>query len=322
MSELSQPDRVVAFLREYPDKKFTAREIAKEIVQRHPEDYVEKRQNPKYFNDVDNSELIRQVSAEIGASKNNLLKKEPYLSLQDKPRPRKYWFDPNKLIVNNREKENLFKDAEEEENKLFTQSILTGQVLTEEDLYPLLINYLKSTIGLYCLRINEKRSKNKLGAGANKWLHPDIVAMETKDTGWHESIRECVKHGAGGRVRLLSFEVKKKLSMGNVREYFFQAVSNSTWANEGYLVTAEIADSNVEYELRMLSSLHGIGIILLDTENPSESEIFLPAKPRLEVDWESVNRIVSENQDFNDYMDKVSIYYQTGKINNLGWNKI
>ncbi|WP_212718951.1 MULTISPECIES: hypothetical protein [unclassified Synechocystis] len=72
----------------------------------------------------------------------------------------------------------------------------------------------------------------------------------------------------------------------------------------------------------MLSSLHGIGVILLDPENPSESEIFLPAKPRLEVDWESVNRIVSENQDFNEYIDKVSIYYQTGKINNLGWNKI
>ncbi|WP_223342445.1 hypothetical protein [Synechocystis sp. PCC 7339] len=46
--------------------------------------------------------------------------------------------------------------------------------------------------------------------------------METKDTDWHESIRECVKHGAGRRVRLWSFEVKKKLNMGNVREYFFR----------------------------------------------------------------------------------------------------
>jgi hypothetical protein len=122
-------------------------------------------------------------------------------------------------------------------------------------------------------------------------------------------------------VRLWSFEVKKELNSSNIRSSFFQAVSNSSWANEGYLVTTSITD-NIEQELRMLSPLHGIGVIILDTENPSESEIFLPAKSRAEIDWQSVNRIVVENDDFKDYIELVSTYYQTGRIRSRDWNKI
>lgn len=131
----------------------------------------------------------------------------------------------------------------------------------------------------------------------------------------------CVQEGEGRRVRLWSFEVKKELNSSNIRSSFFQAVSNSSWANEGYLVTTSITD-NIEQELRMLSALHGIGVIILDTENPSESEIFLPAKSRAEIDWQSVNRIVVENDDFKDYIELVSTYYQTGRIRSRDWNKI
>ena len=72
----------------------------------------------------------------------------------------------------------------------------------------------------------------------------------------------------------------------------------------------------------MLSALHGIGVILLNTENLSESEFLLPAKSRPEIDWQSVNRIVVENDDFKDYIELVSTYYQTGRIRNRDWNKI
>jgi hypothetical protein len=109
--------------------------------------------------------------------------------------------------------------------------------------------------------------------------------------------------------------------MGNVRKSFFQAVSNSSWASEGYLVATSISDSRVEQELRMLSALHGIGVILLSIENPSESELILPAVKRAEIDWESVNRIVEENADFKDFIDSVSNYYQTGRIRVRDWDK-
>lgn len=47
----------------------------------------------------------------------------------------------------------------------------------------------------------------------------------------------------------------------------------------------------------MLSSLYGIGVILLNPENLSESEMMLPSKSRAEVNWQSVNRILTENSD-------------------------
>ena len=36
----------------------------------------------------------------------------------------------------------------------------------------------------------------------------------------------------------------------------------------------------------MLSALHGIGVILLNIENPTESDMILPSRTRPEVDWE------------------------------------
>ena len=48
----------------------------------------------------------------------------------------------------------------------------------------------------------------------------------------------------------------------------------------------------------MLSSLHGIGFIKLDTGNPSESQIMMPAKEKIKVDWDTANRLADENKDF------------------------
>lgn len=170
------------------------------------------------------------------------------------------------------------------------------------------------------MRIDEKKSSNNRGQNGNQWLHPDIVAMQPIDKKWHELIRTCVKHGSGQNVRLWSFEVKKELTGSNIRSSFFQAVSNSSWANEGYLVATSISTNEVEEELRMLSALHGIGVILLNPENPTESEILLPARRRSEVDWQSINRILTENLDFKNFIELVSIYYQTGRIRSQDWN--
>ncbi len=194
--------------------------------------------------------------------------------------------------------------------------------LDERALYSILIDFLKTELKLYCQRIDEKRSKNSRGYGGNQWLHPDVVAMQPIDKEWNDLVRSCVKKGSGKSVRLWSFEVKKELNGASARRSFFQAVSNSSWANEGYLVATSISDSNVEQELRMLSSLHGIGVILLNPDNPSESEMVLPSKPRPEVDWQSVNRIVVENADFRDFIELVSMYYQTGIVREQEWNKI
>ena len=319
MSKISQSQKIVSLLQANPLKRFGAREIANTITCEYPEDYQEKRNNPRFTTDKD---FLQQIVAEIGAQKESILKASPHIFWQDKPRPRVYWYDPNQTQAQTESVLNQETEDNSTEEKSSVADMPTSEtMLTEQQLYPLLVEYLKLELNLFCQRIDEKRSKNQRGNGGNQWLHPDIVAMQPVDRGWNELVRTCVQRGGGQSVRLWSFEVKKELNSSNVRMSFFQAVSNSSWANEGYLVAMNIAN-NVEQELRMLSALHGIGVILLNPENPSESEILLPAIARPEIDWQSVNRIVVENEDFKDFVELVSTYYQTGRIRGKDWNRI
>ncbi len=66
-----------------------------------------------------------------------------------------------------------------------------------------------------------------------------------------------------------------------MRKDFFQAVSNSSWANFGYLVATEVQGYDTMKELRMLSSLHGIGFIQVNDDNPSDSQIIIPIQSLL-----------------------------------------
>lgn len=192
--------------------------------------------------------------------------------------------------------------------------------MKEHDLYPILSEFLWSELELYSKRIDEKRSRNSRGAGGNKWLYPDLVGMENLSGEWHREIKDCVKQYADKKTKLWSFEVKILINRSNVREVFFQTVSNSSWANFGYLVASEIEGADTLKELRMLASLHGIGFIRLDAENPSESQIIIPAKERSEIDWNTANRLTEENKDFLDYIKLIRQFYQTGEIRQSDWD--
>lgn len=313
---MTQLERVLAFLKAHPGEKFTAKGIAAAITQQFADDYTSKRNNPRF---ADERSFTAQVAAEIGAHKKAL--QRAGVVWQDRPKPRRYFWEVDgdasgcgRPDIDTHETE---EDDQEREVTSFSQDIRS---LSEHDLYPVLMDYLKSELQLYCLRINESRSRNTRGAGGNKWLHPDIVAMQPLDRGWDGLVRNCVQKSGSNSVRLWSFEVKKELTASNVRECFFQAVSNSSWANEGYLVTTAIAsDGGVEQELRMLSALHGIGVIILVPDNPSESEIFLPAISRPEADWQSINRVLVENGDFKEFVAQVSDYFQTGRLKDRDW---
>ncbi|WP_432786222.1 hypothetical protein AAEX37_00334 [Oligella sp. MSHR50489EDL] len=304
---------IIDTLRDNPHRKFTARELAREFLVRYPEDLAEKRLNPRFDTE---EKLIAQLAAEVGAGRMEAAKKVcPQVATRDKPRPRVYYWEshPEQAEV---EEEQL--NAEVLQDESVTQ--ILEKVLSEHDLYPLLIEFLNKEYKLYCRRINEKTSKNSHGSRGNHWLHPDIVALEPMDGHWDEVVKECVRHGGGRAIRLWSFEMKKHLNKSNVREAFFQAVSNSGWANYGYLVAVSMSN-DVEAELQMLSGLHGIGVLLLDTESLFDSQILIPARERLEVDWQSVNRIVTENRDFHRFIEQVGIYNQTRRLVKAVWNK-
>lgn len=310
----SRIDMIIETLRNNPTRKFTARELAAEFILCYPTEMAEKQLNPRYDTQ---EKLLTQVAAEIGGERIVAAKQRcAHVATQDKPRPRLYFWDANLAAQELSTNQSLITDSNNEE----AENLTVPTEYSEHDLYPLLVQFLHKELGLYCQRIDEKTSRNSHGSGGNHWLHPDIVALEALDQDWSLVVKDCVRHGNDSSVRLWSFEVKKQLSKGNVRECFFQAVSNSTWANFGYLVATGI-NNDVEAELQMLSGLHGIGVLLLNTESLFDSQILIPARERTKVDWQSVNRIATENSDFHHFVEQVGIYSQTGRLVKSVWNK-
>lgn len=303
----SRPQMIINVLQANPGQQFTARQLAQKIIDHYSAELAEKRKNPRFTSDED---FLSQITAEVGGSRTVKAKAMcPQVMTRDKPRPRLFYWGESVV--------------EKTDSNVAPEPTVETVSLTEHSLYPILIDYLSQEEGLLCRRIDEKRSSNNKGLGGNHWLYPDIVALEPLDKEWDDVVQNCVRHSEGRLTRLWSFEVKKQLNRSNVRECFFQAVSNSSWAHFGYLVATEINEDkqrSVERELQMLCALHGIGVILLDPHDFSNSQTLIPARERTSVDWQSVNRLVEENRDFKDFIELVGEYHQTGKIHKSLWN--
>jgi hypothetical protein len=294
---------VTAYLKGRPDQKFGAREIAEYLVETHPQ----LREYTLETSDVvhDEATLVNRLVARISQFRNGM----PGVRTTE-GRPRKFYYTDKTAEAEVRE-------AEVRSSPTSTPSTTP---LKEHDLYPMLSEFLWTELGLYSKRIDEKRSRNSRGPGGNKWLYPDIVGMEDLSADWNGEIKDCVKQYADKKTKLWSFEVKILINRSNVREVFFQAVSNSSWANFAYLAASQISEDGSMKELRLLSSLHGVGIIRLNPETPSESEILIPARERIEIDWNNANRLAEENSDFLKYIKLIRQFYQTGDVRPADWD--
>lgn len=298
------------FLESNPEIKFTARQIAEYIFKEFPEECEEKRQNSTakvIVLDTD-AALISQLIAEIGSHRPRLQKDNKNIKVTD-TRPRYYYFTTKTDNAEVLQAESSAKKTDNEESKI-----------KESELYPILSSFLYSELQLYSKRIDEKKSSNTQGNKGNHWLFPDVVAMENLSNDWHDEIKSAAKLSSDRLAKLWSFEVKILINRSNVRECFFQAVSNSSWANFGYLVAKDIGDGTLK-ELRILSGLHGIGFIKLDVENPSESSIIIPARENIDIDWNTANRLAGENKDFVHFIKSLRQFYQTGDIKESDWEK-
>ncbi len=105
----------------------------------------------------------------------------------------------------------------------------------ERDLHPLLVKFLDkdSSFKLRCKTIyHEKCLKDKKGKCG--WNYPDIVGVYfpyNKYSPFDKYDGETLKflhHTGQKRHKLFSFELKKELSLSNLKESYFQAVSNSS----------------------------------------------------------------------------------------------
>ncbi len=191
----------------------------------------------------------------------------------------------------------------------------------EKELYPLLQNYLIFRHGIGSKRIEESRSPYHNEKGKNYWRYPDIVGIEDINSNWNKNIKSFVKRELGLQIRFWSFEVKVIISRSNLRECFFQAVANSSWANFGYLVAEKI--DGVDDELRMLSDHHGIGFILLggECDNPEEDRSYIkyPAKERSSIDWAMADKLAKESGDFDKCMKLINAFYYGSNDNRELW---
>lgn len=299
---------VLGYLKERPDEKLTARQIAEWIFVTFPDECQAKKQSSQYVST--DAELVQQLVAEISSQRPRLQKRHPELKTTE-GRPRKYYYS---------EKSDVAEVAAAEGVVAAPMADSGDAKLGEHAMYPLLSLYLWEEFGVYSKRIDEKRSSNKRGPNGNRWLYPDVVGMEDLGAEWHQEVRDCVNQYSDKRTKLWSFEAKLLINRSNVRECFFQAVSNSSWANFGYLVAAEIEGQDTLKELRMLFAAHGIGLIKLDADNPAESQVLIPARERDEIDWDMANRLATENRDFLEYVKLVKQFYQTGEARLADWD--
>ncbi|NYT83207.1 HrgA protein [Alcaligenaceae bacterium] len=301
---------VVGFLKDRAEQKFTARQIAEWLFETFPEECQEKRAKSQGNYIKSDADLVQQLVAEISSQRPRLQKKHPELKTTE-GRPRKYYYSG---------KSDSAEVAAAESAVVVPTADMNDTKLGEHAMYPLLSLYLWEEFGVYSKRIDEKRSSNKRGPNGNRWLYPDLVGMEDLGADWHQEVRDCVNQYSDKRTKLWSFEVKLLINRSNVRECFFQSVSNSSWSNFGYLVAAEIEGQDTLKELRMLFAAHGIGLIKLDADNPAESQVLIPARERDEIDWDMANRLATENRDFLDYVKLVKQFYQTGEARLADWD--
>lgn len=174
----------------------------------------------------------------------------------------------------------------------------------ERDLHPILVAYAYADTHFKAnLKTIYHENSSKATKGQNEWLHPDLVGVYFPFRDYKPETLDIQNHLSISSIKLFSFELKLNINFGNLRQSYFQAVSNSSWANEGYLVTLSIDDDpTLRDEIRRLNNAFGIGLIKLNSENVYESEILFPSKVAPEIDWDTVNRLANENTDFNDFL--------------------
>jgi len=160
------------------------------------------------------------------------------------------------------------------------------------------VRFVNTRFSAKCKTIYHEESL-KTGKKYDEWVYPDIVGFTLISEEWDSAVVHLAQSAGVTTARLYSFELKVSLDFTTLRAKFFQAVSNSSWAHEGYLVTAKIApEKDFQDALKRLSQSFGIGVIQLNLQEPDESEILYPARTNQKPDWETMNYISGRNKGF------------------------
>ncbi len=184
-----------------------------------------------------------------------------------------------------------------------------AKIAHERDLHPFLTYMAINNENLKCYTktiFHEESSKSP--KGMDRWLYPDMLGVRFLHAEWsNENLIAFSKKFDTLPVKLVSFELKKEISVHNCRECYFQAISNSS--NEGYLVGRHIDTHNPQL-MDLLKRLHasfGIGVIDLRTDE-DKSAILLNAKYKEKIDYTVASELSAKNEKFSGFLKSVVDY--------------
>ncbi|MFP6352129.1 HrgA protein [Helicobacter pylori] len=189
--------------------------------------------------------------------------------------------------------------------------IVHNKIMHERDLHSFLtyMAFHNENLKCYTKTIFHEESL-KSPKGMDRWLYPDMVGVRFLHAEWsNENLIAFSKKFDTLPVKLMSFELKKEISVHNCRECYFQAISNSSWANEGYLVGCHIDTHNPQL-MDLLKRLHasfGIGVIDLRTDE-DKSAILLNAKYKEKIDYTVASELSAKNEKFSGFLKSVVDY--------------
>jgi hypothetical protein len=187
------------------------------------------------------------------------------------------------------------------ETKLVTvKPIEKATIYDERDLHKLLSSYLKNT-GIYSKTIFHEQST--YGKDSNQiWSHPDMVGIRFLNLQSKTSQTFLKAINRVDTFKLSSYEIKKEInSDSELKKAFFQAVSNSSWANYGYLVAFEFSDSLLD-EIERLNQSFGIGVIELNA-NPYKSRVLFQPKEK-NLDFKTIDKLCIINKEFEKFIEQ------------------
>lgn len=231
----------------------------------------------------------------------------PYLR-KENPKFMRVYTKPITIWLKEREKElpPILEKLKQKIQETQEKEIEEKYKFKERELHPLLVNFINNDedFNIRAKTIHHESSK-KEEKGKNKWNYPDIVGVRfpfdnEKMSGATLDLLQNINQI---QYKLYSFELKIIINFSNLKECYFQAVSNSSWANEGYLVAFDI-DENVIEELKRLNASFGIGVIQLDVEK-LKPKVILPSSQR-ELDIETLNMLVNDSPDFNIFIEDIN----------------
>ncbi len=180
------------------------------------------------------------------------------------------------------------------------QELESTKTFDERSLHKLFCSYLR-TRSIYAKTIFHEKSSSRIDS-AQKWVHPDIVGVQFEEFKNDATLSLLKATEPKETVHLYSYELKKKIESDyQLKQYYFQALSNSNWANFGYLVAFEI-NEGLDEEMERLNNAYGIGIIQMQDGNWT---ILYPAREKA-LDYNTIEKLNNLNRDFCTFIDKIS----------------